>query len=528
MLSHILISAMLTVLAVEPGTVGAIVQEAFPKAEVTMTGETDGVLEGVLADGKGSEPFTVAPVRAFEHEGTGYVAMVVAFPFKEESPLEDYLAGKELDPPRHKAVLISARTEAPHEPRCVTLDKRADACQYGDFDDSTIWDHLMDGTQQLAMSGMSFYLLSEPREIIHAQWYTIYRVPELELCARKLTMRMVYSETGQTELTYRSWVHLEGTGENGNRRLVVEDKAEKKLNVLPVKEGKADFPDERPWEREKAEVKKRRSKGRKTARIRVIDENGAPIGGLKISGRYHVPSGTWAEGHNEDVEGETDASGRYSTEVKGYTTLRVRAQGYYTKKVNFSWAKFPEDEQVVVLEKERPRVLMYESRLQERFTTDQQKYEYGVKFVDTYEAGQQISIAKSRDEADMWFCAIKTGEPPKDVKISQEERLGLFQVSIECRNGWELAPAGKRTLEKIMHEGSDEAFEEGYVGKLEGVAADVPTLFYLRKDGGKRYGKMYVEFHDFSGRWNLMRRLNITYSVQAKNVGSRYLNPAKR
>ena len=510
--------------AVEPGTVGAIVQEAFPEAKVTVTGETDGFFEGVLTDKKGADPFRITVSEPFEREGTDYVAMVVAFPFKEESAVGDYLSGKELDLPGHKPVLISARAEAPYEPRCVTLDDRAAASEYGYDIAEAIEDHLMDGTMQVAMPGASYYLLKDPREIIQAGWYTIYRVPELDLCFRKLLFRMVYSENAEMEGSDICQVRFDGTGkEEDGRRIVVLGESGEKLNVLPVKEGKVDFADERPWERQEAEAEKRVRKGRKTARVRVLDETGAPVAGVEVRGDYSVPGrGLWDEGHIEEFEGKTDASGRFSIQVKGYTSIRLYAAGNYSKQVDFSWEDFPEDEQVVVLEKELPRVPMYQSRLQERFTTDQDKYEYGVRFVDDYET---TSMAKSRDEADVWFCAVKTGELPKEVKGTEEERLKLFQLSIECRNGWELAVAPTKEEKAKLREAPEEA---GYVDKLEGIGAGFPTRFYLRKDEGKRYGKMYLEFHDFSGRWSLMRRLNITYSVQAKNVGSRYLNPAKR
>ena len=510
--------------AVELGTVGAIVQEAFPEAKVTMIGETEGVLDGVLADKQGADPFTVAPVRTFKHEETDYVVMVVCFPFKEGSPLNDYLSGKEVDLPAHKAVLISARTEAPYEPRCVTLDERAAVCESGDFPDVGVADYLMDGSQQLALSGMSFYLLDDPREIIHSHWYVIYRLPEFDVCFRKPTLRIVYSENGQTEYTGACQVRFEGTGKEDGRRIVVLDENNEKLNVLPVKEGKVDFREERPWEREKAEVERRRSKGRNTARVRVVDETGTPVPEVRITGNYPVSSGPWSEARYEPFKGQTDASGRFSVEVTDSATVHAYAPGYYPKKVEFSQDDFPEDEQVVVLEKELPRVLMYQSRLQTEWETDQGKYEYGVRFVDTYEAGRRISIAKDRGEADMWVVATKTGEPKSEGIPARHERLKLFHVSLECRNGWELAPAGREVPGKTMRE----APEEGYVGKFEGVAADIPTLFYLRKDGGVRYGKIYVEFRDFSGRRTIMRGLDVSYSVQAKNVGSRYLNPAKR
>ena len=512
--------------AVELATVGAIVREAFPKAEVTMTGETEEGFEGVLADGKGSDPFRITVSEPFEREGSDYVAMVVAFPFKEESAVGDYLSGKELDLPGHKPVLISARTEAPYEPRWVTLDDQAAASEYGYDIAEAVEDHLMDGTMQVAMPGASYYLLKDPREIIHAGWYTIYRVPELDPCFRKLLFRMVYSENAEMEGSDICQVRFEGSAKEEGRRIVVLGGSGEKLNVLPVKEGKVDFADERPWERQEAEVEKRRSqRGRKTARVRVLDETGAPMMGVRIKGDNYVASGSWSEGSFESFKGQTDVSGRFSIEVTDTAEVKVSAPGYYSKKAVFSLADFPEGEQVVVLEKELPRVLMYQSQLKTEWRTDQNRYEYGVRFVDTYEAGQEISIAKSREEADVWFVAVKTGEPESEGFVKERERLKLFQLSIECRNGWELAVAKTEKQERVLREAPEEA---GYVEKTEGVGADFPERFYLRKDGGERYGKLFVKFHDVKARSFTIRELSLGYSVQAENVGSRYLNPAKR
>ena len=508
--------------AVEPGTVGAIVQEAFPEAEVTMTGETEGFFEGVLADGKGSDPFRITVSEPFEHEGTDYVAMVVAFPFKEESAVGDYLSGNELELPGHKPVLISARTEAPYEPRWVTLDDQAAASEYGYDIAEAVEDHLMDGTMQVAMPGASYYLLKDPREIIQAGWYTVYRVPELDLCFRKLLFRMVYSENGEMEGSDICQVRFEGSGKEEGRRIVVLGESGEKLNVLPVKEGKVDFADEQPWERQEAETEKRVRKGRKTARVRVLDETGAPMVGLEISGDYYVSGGPWEDGHYEEFDGKTDASGRFSIRVNDSTKIRVYAPGYYGRKVKFSWEDFPEDEQVVVLEKELPRVPMYECRVQEEWRTDQKEYQGGVRFVDT----QKVSaIAKSRDKADMWVVATKIGEPKSEGIVTEDEWLRLFRLSIECRNGWELAVAHGESRKADIREAPAKA---DYVKRMEGVALGFPTLFYLRKDGGERYGKVYAQFTDTSGRDIVIRTLRIVYAVQAKNVGSRDLKPAKR
>ena len=512
--------------AVEPGTVGAIVQEAFPEAEVKITGETDGFFEGVLTDKKGADPFRITVSEPFEREGSDYVTMVMAFPFKEESAVGDYLSGKELDLPGHKPVLISARTEAPHEVRWVTLDDRAAASEYGYDIAEAIEDHLMDGTMQVAMPGASYYLLKDPREVIQAGWYTVYRVPELDLCFRKLLFRMVYSENAEMEGSDICQVRFEGSAKEEGRRIVVLGEGGEKLNVLPVKEGKVDFADERPWEREKVKVEKRRSKGRKTARLRVLDETGAPVVGVKVRGDYSVPGrGLWDEGHIEKFEGKTDASGRFSIQVKGYTSIRLYAPGYYHQKESFSWDDFPEGEQVVVLEKEPAGVPMYQSRLQKDWRTDQEEYGYGVRFVDTYRVGSRVSIAKSRDEADMWVVATKIGEPKSEGIVTEDEWLRLFRLSIECRNGWELAVAHGESRKADIREAPAKA---DYVKRMEGVALGFPTLFYLRKDGGERYGKVYAQFTDTSGRDIVIRTLRIVYAVQAKNVGSRDLKPAKR
>src|SRR5690606_24590950 len=142
-------------------------------------------------------------------------------------------------------------------------------------------------------------------------------------------------------------------------------------------------PYSEPWERDEERVAQRLLFSLpRVLRVRVVDEEGDPIAGARVTGDQSKPTRQW-ETKYYSFEETTDAEGRFSVTVtKRSVGFTVFPDGFYSKGARFLRTEIPKDEFVLVMKREDPPVLIRSNNdfLQQVWRVDAQRYEIGLQF----------------------------------------------------------------------------------------------------------------------------------------------------
>lgn len=265
--------------------------------------------------------------------------------------------------------------------------------------------------------------------------------------------------------------------------------------------------------------------GSKKLRIKVVDQNGVPLAGTKVTGNQSKPTRQWTTKYYP-FEGETDSKGQYSIPVsKFYVGLTVVAPGYYPASLSFKREHVPKQEQIIVLEQEDEPVLLYKSKntIRHRWEDLSGEMAFGIQFPTGPPLSGGEKIVFSKEEADIWISITKTRETvlgewanPKNDKA--------WIIDITGGDNWEvLAGPAVEKVSKPIRRTPIEGYKK--MVTIQGGRQLSSTIF-LRAGNGARYGRLsQLSLADESSITKTDLVIGFKYEVQAENTYSNSLNP---
>ncbi len=271
-------------------------------------------------------------------------------------------------------------------------------------------------------------------------------------------------------------------------------------------------------------------------RLRIVDERGKPVPRAELRGYTKDVSLLKAEESTSYFTEHADDNGEYVRYVHaGITFERISQIGYYPAEyVSWRAEEVPDGWQTVRLEREDPRVLLHENQVFLQWK-DKTKMSFGIRLVDAGNVAeaqkQRKSVTSEAQRADLWIELA----PAEDGAASHPTgELVAWQVKLTAGRGWEVAPGppagasadGRPVTMRV-------APAAGYAPRWEGPAARCPYGYYLRWNGGRRYGKVF-EFRVVNdSRWQSRDRcqgtvgVSLQYAVQGEARLLRSLNPLR-
>ncbi|MCC6793988.1 MAG: carboxypeptidase regulatory-like domain-containing protein [Candidatus Hydrogenedentes bacterium] len=260
--------------------------------------------------------------------------------------------------------------------------------------------------------------------------------------------------------------------------------------------------------------------------IKVVDEEGKPIQGARISGEWSTRDRWEGPRRRGSFKGETDKDGRFSQSTPSRITVEINASGYYPYLNTWRTGTVPWQTVTIVLEKATQAVPTFELRVRKSWWKQWfDEAAFGVAIVPA-PIGELVF---QRDEADLWI-EVKSSEAygasantNTDIALPLGKRQ--WEMSIHGENGWELAPGPADGAGLIDEVAMRVAPTSGYVPHLH---FDSPKFisFYVRHLESGRYGKIYhAEFFDGSYPGLGSYDFSIQGLIQLENVGTTSLNP---
>ena len=251
-------------------------------------------------------------------------------------------------------------------------------------------------------------------------------------------------------------------------------------------------------------------------RLRSVDERGKPVPRAELRGYTKDVSLLKAEESASYFTEHADDNGEYVRYVHaGITFERISQIGYYPAEyVSWRAEEVPDAWQTVRLEREDPRVLLYENQVFRQWK-DETKMAFGLRLVDAGNVAeaqkQRKSVTTDPRRADLWVELAPAGD---DAAARPMGEPVAWQVKLTAGRGWEVAPGppagasadGRPAAMRV-------APAAGYAPRWEGPAANCPYGYYLRWNGGRRYGKVF-EFRVVNdSRWQGRDRCQGTVGV---------------
>lgn len=498
----------------------AILNAVEPRLEYHLSEAEIGTAT-VREDGS-SLAFSVTGVTYFGKPPEEFVAGVLQYPGDSAGRIARFDEEGTIELPVFKTQVFCASTTSPYPSSVRVIDERALGVGVMDV---AVGDLLGTGTNQIQFKAGCLYAYKEPEETINAERFLMFSLPGLEPLLDVTTLRIIMGmDYAEENLIYGQQVEIRKATGGVPPRIKLWNATEERLLDLGAPELKA-LPHSEPWEREEERVAQRLLFSLpKVLRVRVVDEEGEPVAGARVTGDQSKPTRQW-ETKYYPFEDTTDGEGRFSVTVsKRSIGFTVFPDGFYSKGARFLRTEVPKDELVLVMKREDPPVLMRANNdfLQQVWRVDAQRYEIGLKFPIGPDLAEKATWTESPDEADIWIALDKVGEVVLG-KFASPKNTGAWNVTLSGLRGWRIqnGPESKGFGDDIRSAPTD-----NYQDRVEftGVA-DQRRHFFLQENGGKRYGKLTaVKVGDNSNSAGVVRYVQINFAIQAEETGIPSLN----
>ncbi len=451
---------------------------------------------------------------------------VLQYPKYQNSKLKNFFENDFLEQAHYKPIIF--RVLAPYsdpEIETRTLDDRALAF----FAKQVVIDDILgEGRMQVAFKGISHYGFEKPNEIVSAERIYLYDVSSLMMRVSVTTTRNLKStEFVLPPDVFTQEVAFEKKTETAPPRIKITSK-DGNTKEYSLAAGNADpLPTDTPWIRNEAELEKRKlATAPRILRIELLDDMRKPVANARFEGEERGIKPDWSE-ESRHVTLTTDAEGRVSYSVsREQIFLDIHVPGYDKETLRYTRAEVPENEVQLTLQPEGVTVPLRTSLSQRPhvWKADAVAYEIGLQFGENeneYSLGKWVD---KKEDADIWFVAKRTGEVELS-DIPKEDNSAAWTVTLEGTNGWDLLEG---PLTEDWQSDMREAPAEGYKKTVAFVGArDTKNInFYLRWNGGKRYGALTtLRFVDKSRVGSIQRVLWTNFILQMEDSGTRSLKP---
>lgn len=503
-------------------SVAALLHKVEPRLAFEFTDDKTGTAI-IVASGEKIDFQLDGSVYALDSENKCFVG-ILQYPKYQSTLLRDYVDNGVLNQAQFKSIIFSVHSPF-SDPVIQThiLDTRA-LCSLAKR--VVVEDILGEGSRQVLFTGISHYPFEDPKEVISAERVILYDVPSLTERLAVTTLQNVNAEEPVIPpeiFTQRVAFEQKTATSPPKLKITSQDGATKEYSLAA---GNSDpLPTDTPWIRDEVAAAKRRlAVAPRMLHIQLLDEAGKPIPNLRIYGEEYGVKSNWSE-VTSPVMVTTDADGRASHSVSmSRITLDVQVPGYYKETVQFERAEVPENEVQVTLEREGVKVaLRSASQIPRKWQTDAEVYEIGLQFGESSNPFGQGEWVEQKENADIWFVAKRTGEVELN-DLPKDDNSAAWTVTLEGTNGWDLLEG---PLTEDWQSDMREAPAEGYKKTVTFVGArDTKNInFYLRWNGGKRYGALTtLRFVDKSRAGSFQRALWTNFVLQMENANVRSLD----
>jgi hypothetical protein len=449
---------------------------------------------------------------------------VLQYPKYQDSKLKNFFENDVLEQAQFKPIIFSVL--APYsdpEIRIHILDDRALAV----FAKQIVADDVLgESSKHLAFKGVSHYAFQNPNEIISSERIYLYDIPSLTMrVSVTTTQKLISTEFLAPSEVFSQRVTFEKKTATTPPRIVITSKDGDAKEYSVAADNAEPLPTDTPWIRDEAELEKRKlAAAPRMLRIQLLDNEGKPLADTLIEGEEHDIKPDWSEKFNP-VRLTTDADGRVSYSVlKEGIVLNVAVSGFNKERLSYHRAEVPEDEVQLILQPEGVKVaLRSASQIPRKWQTDAEVYEIGLQFGESSNPFGQGEWVDLKENADIWFVARRTGEFELS-DLPKDDNSAAWTVTLEGTNGWEL-------LEGPLTEDWQSDMREAPAGGYRKTATFVGSRdtkninFYLRWNGGKRYGALTtLRFVDKSRVGSIQRVLWTNFVLQMEESGTRSLN----
>ena len=450
---------------------------------------------------------------------------ILQYPKYQDSKLKNFFENNVLEHAQFKPIIFSVLTPySDPEIEIRILDDRALAV----FAKQVVVDDVLgEGSKHVAFKGVSHYAFENPNEIVSSERVYLYDVPSLTMrVSVTTTQKLISTEFVLLPEVFSQRVTFEKKTATTPPRVVITSKDGDVKEYSVAADNAEPLPTDTPWIRDEAELEKRKlATAPRMLRIQLLDNKGKPLADTLIEGEEHDIKPDWSEKFSP-VRLTTDADGRVSYSVlKEGIDLNVAVSGFNKVRLSFQRAEVPEDEVQLILQPEGVKVsLRSASQKPRKWQTDSEAYEIGLQFGESSNPFGEGKWVDQKESADIWFVARKTGE----IELSdlpKDDNSAAWTVTLEGTNGWELLEG---PLTDDWQSDMREAPAEGYKKTATFVGArDTKHInFYLRWNGGKRYGALTtLRFVDKSRVGSFQRVLWTNFVLQVEESGTRSLNP---
>lgn len=258
--------------------------------------------------------------------------------------------------------------------------------------------------------------------------------------------------------------------------------------------------------------------------VKVVDQEGNALRGAAIKGKTFYGVGEGLTELGDEIEGNTNYFGMFSMLYRGSFRAKITHEGYHEGGVEFGWKDAGDARKVVMLIRALPPVPMLHGKVRwresKKLVSD---FMFGVQFGNRE---NELLFEDKMTSADLVIRGQRMVPFEQfDATMGRSGYAIEWQVSIEGRNGWELQE-GPSSNYAVNSPEVRVAPTGNYCPKLYfgHPCSSIPNCF-LRKDGGKRYGRIEGFFSDNSRLYDYDQRLNLTYFVQTNDCNSLSLVP---
>lgn len=505
-------------------SVAALLQKVEPRLTFAFTGDKEGIAT-IVESGEEIDFQLDGLIYPLEAGKECFVG-VLQYPIYQDAKLKNFFEASALEQAQFKPILFSLQTPyANPEIQVRILDERALAF----FAKEVIIDDILgEGGRQVMFVGVSHYAFEGPNEITSSDRMYVYDLPSLtERVAITKVRNTISTETVQLPDIFAQRVNIERKTATTPPMLLVTstDGAVEKKYSLDL--GNPDpLPADTPWIRDEQELEARKLAAAPVMlRLQIVDSDGNPIAGARVTGEERSVKWDMSE-EVVRVNLTTDAEGRIAQPVsQRRINLHVYMPGFDEESMRYDREEVPEAELQVTLVREGVRVpLRIATQVGRTWRTDAETYEVGLRFGESSNPFIPGEWVVQKDDADIWFVVKRTKELELGNSVACEINSEAWTVTLEGLGGWELLE-GPRTEDWRAE--IREAPAEGYkkTATFLGKCNVRDRNFYLRYDGGKKYGILTsLMFADKSTTGRISRGLLCDFVLQMEESGRRTLD----
>ena len=450
---------------------------------------------------------------------------ILQYPKYQDSKLKGFFENDVLEQAQFKPIIFSILTPY-SDPEIETriLDDRALAV----FAKQIVVDDVLgEGSKHLAFKGVSHYAFENPNEIVSSERIYLYDVPLLTMrVSVTTTQKLISTEFVLPPEVFLQRVSFEKRTATKPPRVVIAP-TDGDVKEYSVAADNADpLPTDTPWIRNEAKLENRKlAMAPRMLRIQLLDDKRKPVADAHFEVEERGIKPDWSE-DSRHVTLATDADGRVSYSVsREQIFLDIHVPGYDKETLRYTRAEVPENEVQLILKPEGVKVeLRSASQTPRKWQIDAEAYEIGLQFGQSSNPFGEGEWVDLKENADIWFVVRRTGE----IELSdlpKDDNSAAWTVTLEGTNGWEFLEG---PLTEDWQSDMREAPAEGYKKTVSFVGArDTKNInFYLRWNGGKRYGALTtLRFVDKSRVGSIQRVLWTNFVLQVEESGTRSLKP---